>query len=113
MKISIVSKNYGNQTINTENFSAHMASTGSTIFQVIEHIFNEWFSYNTQPGAPMGKDIIGMYEGECDQPAIYSKKGAIRQGIENLIEAMLETGKDSVVLNTRQIMALDIEAAFT
>ena len=112
MKISIVSKNYGNQTIDTDNFNPSMASTSSTIFQVVEHIFNEWFSYNTQLGAPMAKDIVGMYEGECDQPAIYSKKGAIRQGIENLIEAAQEMGKSSIILNTRQITNLDIESAF-
>lgn len=113
MKISIVSKNYGSQTIDTNNFNPAFASTSSTIFKVIEHIFNEWFDYNTQPGAPMSKDIEGMYYGECDQPAIYSKKGAIRQGIENLIEAVSEWNKPSVILNTSQIIKLDIESAFS
>ena len=110
MKLTIVSKNYGKQIIDTENFAAYMAATNSTIFQIIEHIFNEWFSYNTQPGAPMAKDIIGMYYGEADQPAIYSKKGAIRQAIENLLEEVSESGK--MILTTKDIVKMDIEAAF-
>jgi hypothetical protein len=112
MKITIVSKLYGRQTIDTDNFIASYASTSSTVFQVIEHIFNDWFDYNTQPGAPMGRDIEGMYYGEGDQPAIYSKKGAIRQGIESLIELLQETEKPSVIVTTKDIMKMDIEAAF-
>lgn len=110
MKVSILSKNYGNQTIDLENFNPMYASVESTIFKVIEHIFNEWFDHNTQPGAPMGKDIQGMYYGECDQPAIYSKKGAIRQGIENFVECVRESGKK--VVSTKDIVKMDIESAF-
>lgn len=112
MKVTIISKNYGTQVIDTDTFDAGYASTSSTIFKVIEHIFNEWFEYRTQPGAPMNKDILGMYEGECDQPAIYSKKGAIRQAIENMIEELLEDGKEAIRLTTAQIVKMDIEAAF-
>jgi hypothetical protein len=61
--------------------------------------------------APMGKDIRGMYYGECDQPAIYSRNGAIRQGIENLIEEAVEGGKK--LLTTRDIVKMDIESAFS
>lgn len=109
-KISIISKNYGSQSINIETFNPQFASSESTIFKIIEHIFNQWFDYNTQPGAPMAKDIRGMYLGEADQPAIYSKKGAIRQGIENFIEEVKEKGLK--VINTKQVMQMDIESAF-
>jgi hypothetical protein len=112
MKLTILSKNYGSQVIDTENFDAWFASASSTIFQIVEHIWNEWFTHNTQPGAPMSKDIQGMYYGECDQPAIYSKKGAIRQGIENIIEYVTESEKPSMVLNTRDILKIDVESAF-
>lgn len=78
----------------------------------MEHLFDDWFAYRTQPGAPMGKDIQGMYLGELDQPAIYSKRGAIVQAIENLIEIAQESGKESVIYNTRQLQQLDIECAF-
>jgi len=109
-KVSIVSKNYGSQTINLENYNPRFAATDSTVFKIVEHMFNEWFEHSTQTGAPMGKDIQGMYYGECDQPAIYSIKGAIRQGIENLIEEIKERGFK--IVNTAQIMRMDIECAF-
>lgn len=112
MIISIVSKNYGSQKINTENYIPQFAATDSTAFKVVEHIWNNWFDHATQPGAPMGKDIQGMYYGEGDQPAIYTKKGAIRQGIENIIEYCLEKGTASIVVNTKDIIGMDVECAF-
>lgn len=112
MKISILSKKYGNQTINTEDYNPHTAGTNTPAFKIVEDIFNEWFDHSTQPGAPMGRDIIGMYEGEGDQPAIYTKTGAIRQGIENLITEAEETDKPTIILNEGQIQKFDIEAAF-
>lgn len=107
MLITIISKKFGTQKLDTEN-----PKTGSstTIFQIVEHMFNEWFDHNTQPGAPMGKDIQGMYYGECDQPAIYSKKGAVQDGIDNIIEYCLETGKQ--VISTKDIVTMDVECAF-
>ena len=108
--ITILSKNYGTQKIDLETFNPMSASKESTIWHIIEHMFNLWFDHNTQPGAPMARDIKGMYEGEADQPAIYIKAGAIRQGIENFLEEVKESGKK--VFNTRDIMNMDIEAAF-
>ncbi len=107
---TIISKNYGKQTINIETFNPMFASKDSTIFKIVEHVFEQWFSHNTQPGAPMAKDIKGMYFGECDQPAIYSINGAIRQGIENLIEEIKE--RDLHTVTTAQILKMDIECAF-
>lgn len=107
---TIISKKYGKQTINVETFNPMFASKDSTIFKVVEHVFNEWFSHNTQPGAPMAKDIKGMYFGECDQPPIYSISGAIRQGIENLIEEI--KAESLSVVTTAHIMKMDIECAF-
>lgn len=108
--ITIISKKYGTQKIDTDNFDPSTVSKGSTIFQVVEHMFNEWYDYNTQPGAPGSRDIPGMYYGECDQPAIYSRIGAIQQGIENFIEAAIESGKK--LFTTKDIVRMDIEAAF-
>jgi len=108
--VSIISKNYGNQTINLDSFNPMCAAMDSSIFKIIEYIFDKWYDYNTQPGAPMCKDIEGMYYGEGDQPAIYSKKGAVRQGIENMIEEIRESGKK--VVTTADILKMDIEAAF-
>lgn len=110
MKITILSKNYGNQSIDTDKFSPHLAAADSTIFKVIEHVFNDWYDHNTQPGAPMAKDIQGMYYGEGDQPPIYTRAGAIRQGIENLIEEAQENNK--CLLTTGAIIKMDIESAF-
>lgn len=110
MRITIISKNYGIQTVNTQSYIPMRASTESTLFRVIEHLFNDWYEYSTQPGAPMGRDIEGMYYGEGDQPPIYSKKGAIRQGIEHLIEWAVEENKS--LLTTKDIIKMDIETAF-
>lgn len=110
MKLTVISKNYGNQTINTDTYIPEYAACDTPLFKIIEHIFSEWYNHNTQPGAPMGKDIQGMYFGEGDQPAIYSVKGAIRQGIQNLIDLAVESGKQ--IFNTADIVKLDIESAF-
>lgn len=113
MKITIISKTFGMQTIDTDTFNSFFVSSSSTIFKCVEHIFNEWFDKYTQPGAPMAKDIEGMYYGECDQPAIYTKRGAIIEAIENMIAELLESNKESVVLNTRQLLSMDLEATFS
>jgi len=110
MNIKVISKLYGSQFINIETFNPLMASTDSTIFKIIEHIFNDWYDHNTQPGAPLARDIQGMYYGEGDQPAIYSKKGAIRQGIENFIEEVKEANQ--TIFTTNDILKMDIETAF-
>lgn len=85
---------------------SQISSLSHPIFQAVEKRFNEWFDHNTQPGAPMGKDIEGMYYGECDQPVIYSKKGAIRQAIEEMQIEAEETGKPIL------ISSFDVEASF-
>lgn len=110
MTTTIISKNYGSQKIDINNFNVLSLPTNCTIFKIIEHMFNDWFEHNTQPGAPLGKDIEGMYFGEGDQPAIYSKKGAIQQGVEVLVELLLESPKS--VITTKDIMRMDIECAF-
>ncbi len=110
MNVTIISGQYGRQTINTESFDPFRASSSSTIFKVVEHLFNEWYDKYTEPGAPMAKDIQGMYNGEGDQPAIYTKRGAIVDGIETLIEEIKETGK--TIVTTKDIQAMDIEGAF-
>ncbi len=110
MNIKIISKNYGNQEIDTDIYKPTLAAPESPVFKIIEHIFNTWYDHNTQPGAPMGKDIKGMYYGEGDQPPIYTRKGAIRQGIEAMIQEAQDNNR--TLLNTRDILKMDIESQF-
>jgi hypothetical protein len=110
MKITLKSKDYGNETIDTESFSPQSVSTSSPVFKVIEELFDSWFDYNTQPGAP--GEIYSKYYGDGDQPAIYDKKGAIIGGIENMIELLQETGKNYVCVTKTQLNKMDIESAF-
>lgn len=109
-QVTIISKNYGSQKIDTNSFNPLLASKESVVYKIVRHLFDEWYSHNTQPGAPMAKDIRGMYFGEADQPAIYSVSGAIRQGIENLIEEIKD--QNLSVVTTARIVKMDIECAF-
>lgn len=111
MQLTIITKNYGTQHINTDTFAPMMASAGSTIFKAIEHIFNDWYESRTKPGCAMARDIVGMYNGDGDQPAIYHKSGAIRGGIETFIE-IAEENKSKNIYNSRDLNMLDIESAF-
>jgi hypothetical protein len=110
MKLQIITKNFGTQNIDTDNFDENSVSKNSTIYKIVEHLFNEWYDYNTQDGSPMGRDYKGMYNGECDQPAIYVKSGAIIDGISVLIAEAIELGKS--VLTSKEIAKFDIECAF-
>ena len=85
---------------------ATIAAVGHPVFLFVENLFNEWYDHNTQPGAPMGKDIEGMYNGDADQPAIYSKNGAIIQAIEEMID---EADKTQMPVN---ISLFDVDACF-
>ncbi len=110
-QLTIISKNYGTQTIYVESYDPWMAATNSTLFKIIEHMFNDWWDKHTEPGAPLWKDVIGCYNGWGeDEPAIFSKKGAIRGGIEMLIELAQE--ENLSVVTTKDILKMDIECAF-
>lgn len=105
--LTIISKNFGTQKIWLDSFDSNKASKSSTIFKVIEHIFNEWYVVASK----FSKDVVNCYNGwGDDEPAVYSKVDAIRAGIDALIEYAVENNKS--VLNTRQIQQLDIESAF-
>lgn len=108
--LTIKSKNFGIIKINSNTFNPMFASVSSPIFKLVEHMFNDWYEHHTQKGAPCCEDIILCYEGDIDQPAIYSKKGAIRQAIENLVEYMTEN--NITFLTTKEIYKADLEAAF-
>jgi hypothetical protein len=113
-KITIVSKNYGSQVIDLDTFNPLAASPASTIYKIAEHMFNEWYDGRTEPGAPMAKDIQGMYYGEADQPAIYTRTGAIQGGVEIIIEEIQEanTASGKSMFYTRDIVKMDVECAF-
>ena len=85
MNLVIISKNYGNQSIDTNTFDELSVSRFSTIYR-------------------------GMYESEYDQPPIYGKVGAIRDGISILVQEAIELGKS--VITTKDIIKFDIECAF-
>ena len=73
-------------------------------------MFSDWIADATEAGAPMAKDIEGMYYGDGDQPAIYDSHGAILQAIENILdEAEME---DIRVITTKSLLTMDVEAAF-
>ena len=110
MKITLVTKNFGNQTINADSFNPLFVSPSTPIFKAVEYIWEKWFEESTENGAPMSKDIKGMYFGESDQPAVYTKRGAICQAIEDMINLCIETKQ--TIVNTRQLLNMDLEAAF-
>jgi hypothetical protein len=110
MRVKIISKLYGSQIINTENYCPFNASKDSTLFKIVEHLFREWYKHNTQPGAPMGDYIKEAYYGGWEQEPLYSVSGAIRQGIEVVIEEIKESRKS--VVTTKEIQRMDVECAF-
>ena len=109
MKLTLISRNYGTQTIDTETFRPYRAGDESTIFLIVEHIFETWME--TAP-----QSAIEPYQHDYDQPAIYSIAGAITHGIELLIESaeMLAASRkvEALTLTTREIQNMDIECAF-
>jgi hypothetical protein len=110
MKLQFLFPKYPSQTIDTDFYDSTIEYTTSSLFQYVEDRFNEWFDHNTQDGSPMGKDICGWYYGEGDQPAIFSKTGAIQEGINILIEEALELNKR--LITPQDLEKFDIECAF-
>ena len=111
MKATIKTKMFGTFTIDTETFNASLCSPSHPIFKSVEYLFNKWFDEYTVEGAPLANDIIGCYEGWEDQPATYSKKGAIRQGIEAIVEYIEEN--NLTYLTSRDIWTdVDLEGCF-
>lgn len=108
MTIKFVSKNYGSQVIDTESYAPWKASVSSPLFQMIEYLFDEWY----ESRASNDREIVAMYNGDGDEPACYSKKGAVRGGIEVAIEIAQESKKDFMVITSRDLMKMDIECAF-
>lgn len=102
MKLTLISKNYGSQVIDTENFAWYFASTSSTVYKVVEHIFNDW--YESSP------DWVRCQYDANDSESIYSYVGAIRDGIKLFLEVAEEKNLSRVT--TRDISNWDIEAAF-
>lgn len=73
----------------------------SLIFQEIEKHFNQWIE-NTNPAS----EYHEMYFGD---DAILSKKGAIQEGINHLLEIMQEENLPFIYLNHPSI---DFDAVF-
>lgn len=84
----------------TESFDVFKVSSSAPIFLAVEAVFNKWFSWQCQ-------DTKDMYYSE---DAIYTTRGAILGGIENVIEYMVENKK--TYITTEEFTKIDIEAAF-
>jgi hypothetical protein len=77
MKTTIVSKKYGSQVIDLESVKVSDFKTNSTVFKIVEYLFNEWFEYNTQSGAPLAKDIKGCFVDGEKMRLLYIVKGEL------------------------------------
>lgn len=83
-----------------DSFDTYKISSSAPLFKAVETVFNQWYSYQYQ-------DTKDMYYSE---DAIYTTRGAIIGGIENVIEYMTE--KNLTYITTREFSKIDIEAAF-
>jgi hypothetical protein len=106
MTTQIISKVYGKQVIDSENYTSFDLRKGTVIYNIVNHLFNEWYDNYSQ----RNREIRGKYFGEMDQPAIYSVEGAIMQGMLNLMDEIAYLNK--AVVTTKDIVKMDIECAF-
>lgn len=83
-----------------EGFDVYKVSSSAPIFKAVEAVFNQWYKQQSQ-------DTKDMY---YSSDAIYTTRGAIIGGIENVIEYMVELNKNYIT--TKEFAEIDIEAAF-
>ena len=87
--------------------SLETVKTTDFIFWLIEKEFDKWFNHNSENN----KDISLVYEGNCEQEALATKKGAILGAIEWIAAYMEEEGFD--FMTWQQIKKqIDFEVAF-
>jgi hypothetical protein len=91
---------HGSQYINTDTYDASFASSSTPFFKAVEDAFNKWFE--SQP-----RDTQDMYFSE---DAIYDKASAIRSGMQNVIDYMVES--KSSTIHASNFHLADIQAAF-
>ena len=103
MLLTIVSKNYGTQTIDTDTFSGRAQKSSSTIYQICEHLFNQW-AENCHPFA------LEPYQSWDEQASHFSKRGAILAAMDMILEVAEE--RKASKITTRDIQNMDIEASF-
>ena len=87
--IKIVTKKYQTIFLDTD-FDVYRLDKNSDIYKFFEEIFEEWFEDMTTEGCALGNDILFCYYGNYDEPALYSKHGAICQAIEDVIDICVE-----------------------
>jgi hypothetical protein len=87
--IKIVTKKYETIILDTD-LNVYRLDRDSDIYKFFENIFEEWFEDMTSEGSALGKDIEFCYYGYYDEPALYSKHGAICQSIEDVIDICVE-----------------------
>lgn len=78
-----------------------LSAPSHPVFKAVEKRFDDWFDNSP---SWIQETYVGW---GMDEPPVFSKKGAIRQAIENLIEEADESGKPV------KIGTFDIECAFT
>ncbi len=81
-------------------YNAHKR-TDSPLFHAVEKEFDKWMEHNNS-----ASEYDEMYFGD---EAIYTKEGAIIQGIEQIFEVMNEYNLQSIELTDNR---LDLECAF-
>lgn len=105
MQLTLISRNYGTQTIDTQTFRPLRARTDSTIYQIVEHIFEQWFenAHSSQ---------VAPYQHNYEGGAAYNKRGAINQAMDLIIDIAEERDVEALTITTRELQNWDIEAAF-
>ncbi len=83
---------FPNQTLEQLNSFDH------PVFQYVEKRFDDWIE-NSNPASENDEKYFG-------EDAIYTKRGAIEQALENLIDEAQETGKPV------DVTKFDLECAF-
>jgi hypothetical protein len=111
MTITFKTKLFGDQKIDMSSAEPWMMSRQTAIWKAVEYMFDKWFEKNTAKGAPMRKDIMGMYHGEIGQPATQSREGAIEEGIAIFFQ-QVEQQKEKTIFTTVDLQEMDIESAF-
>jgi hypothetical protein len=102
MKITILTK--ANRYIKFDSDDANTWRTSSEIFAFMENIWNDWFDEEGEHN----REIEDMY---FSDEAIYTKKGAILQGIEQLVQVAEELNK-TFFTQAEMHTCVDISCAF-
>jgi hypothetical protein len=109
--VNVVTKKFGTFTIDVVEIVPDLLPTSHPLYQMVEQLYNEWYDNRMAQGGLRAKDTRGMYFGEGDQPAIYSRDGAIVEGMNALVEYITE--RERTTITSKEIWhKADITAVF-